>query len=55
MFQMKEQEKTSEKNLIKEISNMSDNNFNVIAIKMFRERGRRMNIYRENFNKGWKI
>ena len=51
MFQTKEQDKTSEKELIKtEISNLPDKEFKVVTIKMLTDLGR-MDEHSENFNK----
>ena len=50
MFQMKEQDKTSEKELNKEeVSNLSNKEFKVIIIKMFNKLRRRMGEHSENF------
>ena len=50
---MKHQDKTSEKELNgKEISNLSDKEFKVIAINMLTELGRRMDELSKYFNKG---
>ena len=51
MFQMKEQDKTSGKNLNEmEISKLPDKAFRVMVINMLTEL-RRMNEYNENFNR----
>ena len=52
MFQMKEQEKLSEKELNEtEISNLPDKEFKVMIIKMLTELWRRVDEHSENFNK----
>ena len=52
MFQMKEPDKTSGKDLnYMELSNVPDKEFQVIVVKMFTELGRRMDKYSENFRK----
>ena len=52
MFQTKEQDKNSEKDLNKiEINNLPDKEFKVIIIKMCTELGKRMEENSENFNK----
>ena len=52
MFQIKEQDKYSEKELNKtEISSLPDKEFKVMVIRMLTELGRRMDEYSENFNK----
>ena len=55
MFQMKEQNKTSGKNLNEmEISNLPDKEFKVIIIMMLTELWKRMNTVRTS-TKRWKI
>ena len=52
MFQVKEQDKTAEKNLNEmEISNLPDKEFKEMVIKMLTKLGRRMEEHSENFNK----
>ena len=52
MSQMKEQDKTSEKDLNEmEISNPPDKEFKVMVIKMLTELRRRVNKHSENLNK----
>ena len=52
MFQMKEQDKTSEKELNKmETSNLPDKNSKVMVIKLLIRLGRRVDELSENFNK----
>jgi len=52
MFQMKEQDKTSEKDLSEmEISNLPDKVFKVMVIKMLLELGRRMDILQQSKRK----
>lgn len=52
MFQMKIQDKTSEKNFYEtEITNLLDKEFKVIVIKMFIECWKRMDGHSENVNK----
>ena len=56
MFQMKEQDKTSEKELNKmEISNVSDKEFKVTIIKVLNELRRRIDEHSENLTKSLKI
>ena len=51
MFQMKEQDKTSEKEINKmEISSLLIKKFKVTIIKMIHNLGRRMDKHSENFN-----
>ena len=51
MFQIKEQDKASEKYFNeKEISNLPDEEFKVMVIKMLTKQGRRMDGHSENFN-----
>ena len=52
MFQLKEQDKTSEKEPNKmEISNLLEKEFKVMVIKMLTKLRRRMDEHSENFNK----
>lgn len=55
MFQMKEQERTSEKELHeREIGNLPNKELQVKAIKMLTELGRRMGENSENFKRDTK-
>ena len=52
MFQVKEQDKTSEKELNEmEINNLLDKKYKLIAIRMLTDLGRRIDENSENFNK----
>ena len=52
IFQTKEEDKTSEKNLSEtEISNLPNKEFKLMMIAMFTKFGSRMNKLSENFNK----
>ena len=51
MFQMKEQDKTPEKNPTEtETNNLPDKEFKAIVIKMLTELGKRIDEHSENFN-----
>lgn len=51
MFQMKEQDNTSEKNKTTEISNLPDQEFKVTVIKVFSELRRVIDEYGQDFNR----
>ena len=55
MFQMKEQDKTSEELSKVEICKLPDKEFKVMIIKMLNKPRRRMNEYSEKFNKDLEI
>lgn len=55
MFQMKEYDKASEKNLNEmEVSNLPNKQFKAMILKMLTESGRGMDAHNKNFNKKMK-